>query len=170
VIIGGGNTALDCVREALGLGIPQVTMAYRGDVAGMSGYAHEWSAALQDGALAAWRTQPVGFVSDGGRVTGVRCVRLDEDKKPIADTEHVIPADLVLLAIGQSKLGALAEALEGVVVERGCIVCDEDGATGRPGVYAGGDCRNGGKEVVNAVAHGRDAACAIHNSLSEGMD
>ena len=168
VVIGGGNTALDCVREALGLGIEDVTMAYRGTESGMSGYVHEWKAAKEAGARSAWRTQPIGFEGADGRVTGVRCIRLDESKKPIDGTEHVIPADLVLLAIGQSKLGELAEALDGVEVEWGRILCDEHGATGRAGVYVGGDCRNGGKEVVNAVAHGRDAAVAIHEYLSRG--
>ena len=49
--------------------------------------------------------------------------------------------------------------------KKACIVCDEDGATGKPGVYVGGDCRNGGMEVVNAVAEGRDAARAMHTYL-----
>ena len=166
LVIGGGNTALDVVREAVGLGIPEVTMVYRGTEAGMSGYAHEWAAAKQGGAVASWQTQPVAFVGDGEKVTGVRCIKLDADKKPIVGTEHVLEADLVLLAIGQSKLGDLAAALDGVEVEWGRILCNDDGATGRPGVYVGGDCRNGGKEVVNAVAHGRDAAIAIHARLS----
>ncbi len=168
LVIGGGNTALDCVREACGLGMEQVTMVYRGDEAGMSGYAHEWAAAKQAGATAAWRTQPVEFVGEGGRVTGVRCVKLDANKKPIPGTDHVLEADVVLLAIGQSKIGELAASLSGVELDRGRIVCDEQGATGHPGVYVGGDCRNGGKEVVNAVAHGRDAAIAIHARLSGG--
>jgi len=168
LVIGGGNTALDCVREALGLGIEAVTMVYRGSEDGMSGYAHEWAAAKQEGATAAWRTQPVGFVGDGGVVTGVRAVRLDEAKQPIEGTEHVLEADLVLLAIGQSKLGELAASLDGIALERGRILCDDHGATGRDGVYVGGDCRNGGKEVVNAVAHGRDAAIAIHERLTGG--
>ncbi len=168
LVIGGGNTALDCVREACGLGMEQVTMVYRGDEAGMSGYAHELAAAKQAGATAAWRTQPVEFVGEGGRVTGVRCVKLDANKKPIPGTDHVLEADVVLLAIGQSKIGELAASLSGVELDRGRIVCDEQGATGHPGVYVGGDCRNGGKEVVNAVAHGRDAAIAIHARLSGG--
>ena len=93
-------------------------------------------------------------------------VRLDARKQPIPGTEHVLPADRVLLAIGQAKLGDLVRGLAGVEVDRGCIVTDAAGATGRPGVYAGGDCRNGGKEVVNAVAEGRDAANAIHAYLT----
>ncbi len=172
LVIGGGNTAIDAVRELLGLGVENVKMVYRGDEASMSGYAHEWAAAKKEGARFVWHAQPIGFegsrADGGGSVTGVHCVRTDADRKPIPDTEHVIPADLVLLAIGQGKLAELVAGLDGVQTEWGRIVAGADGATGRPGVYAGGDCVNGGKEVVNAVAMGRDAAVAIHTYLSGG--
>lgn len=166
VVVGGGNTALDVVRELRVLGVPSVTMAYRGTEARMSGYAHEWDAAKKEGVVAAWQTQPVGFEGTDGAVTGVRCVRLDADKKPIDGSEHVLAADRVYLAIGQSKLGALVAGLDGVEVEWGRVQVGPGQATGRPGVYAGGDCANGGKEVVNAVAEGRDAAIAIHAYIS----
>ena len=77
-------------------------------------------------------------------------------------------ADLVLMAIGQSKLGELVGELSDVEVVRGCLVVDERGATGRPGVFAGGDCTNGGKEVVNAVAEGKRAARGIDAYLKGG--
>ena len=160
-VLGGGNTALDVVREARGLGIEDVVMVYRGTEAAMSGYAHEWSAGKNEGVRAAWRTQPVGYEGDNGRVTGVTCVRVDDNKRPIPGTEHVIAADLVLVAIGQSKLGDLLGGLDGITIEWGKVVTDDDGFTGRKGWYAGGDCRNGGKEVVNAVAEGKAAAIAM---------
>ena len=165
VVVGGGNTAIDAVRELIGLGVPEVTMAYRGTEPKMSGYAHEWKAAKAEGAKAAWQTQPLSFEGQG-RVHGIRCVRLDAAKQPVAGSEHVLPAQLVLLAIGQSKLGALLEGLQGVTTDRGRIVVDERQATGRPGVFAGGACANGGKEVVNAAAEGTAAARAIHAYLS----
>ena len=164
VVVGGGNTALDCVRELLGLGVEVVKMVYRGTEAGQTGYVHEWTAAKIAGARAIWQTQPVGYEGNG-QVTGLECVRLDDDKQVIANTEHTIPADLVLLAIGQGKLGELVEGLDGVEVQWGCVVIDEDGATGRPGVYSGGDCANGGKEVVNAAAEGKAAAQAMNAYL-----
>lgn len=167
-VLGGGNTAIDCVREALGLGFPEVTMVYRGDEAGMSGYDHEWKAAKVEGARAAWRTQPVGYVGDGGRVTGVRVVSLDASKKPIPGSEHVLDADVVLVAIGQSRLLDLLAGLDGVTTDKRRVIADANGFTGRPGVYVGGDLANGAKEVVNAVAEGRDAAIAIHATLTEG--
>ena len=168
VVVGGGNTALDCVRELLTLGVPEVTMVYRGHEAGMSGYQHEWSPAKDGGATARWRTVPIAYEGEGGRVTGLRCLRLDKRKQPIAGTEHHVPADLVLVAIGQSKLGAMFADLDGVTVEWGRVVIDDDGFTGRPGVYAGGDCANGGKEVVNAAAEGKAAAVAIDRYLAAG--
>lgn len=167
-VLGGGNTALDVVREALGLGVPEVTMVYRGVEAAMSGYQHEWTAAKDEGARAAWRTQPIGFEGADGKVTGVRCVKVDDNKQPIEGTEHVLPADRVLLAIGQSKIGGLVEALDGIELEWGRIVVDEEGATGRPGWYAGGDCSNGAKEVVNAVAEGKRAALAMDRYFAKG--
>ncbi len=159
VVVGGGNTAIDAVRELVGLGAPNVTMLYRGVEARMSGYQHEWAAAKVEGVRALWHMQPLGFNGEG-KVASIRCAELDENKKPTG-TEVDVPADLVLLAIGQSKLDALVADLDGVKTERGCIVVDDAQATGRPGVWAGGDCANGGKEVVNAAAEGKLAAQSI---------
>jgi glutamate synthase (NADPH/NADH) small chain len=167
LVIGGGNTALDGVRELLGLGVPSVTLVYRGAEAGMSGYAHEWEAARLEGARALWQALPLAFVGRD-RVHAVQCVRVDDDKRPIRGSELEIEAELVLLAIGQAKLGALVQALPGVHVDRGRILVDADGFTGRPRYWAGGDCANGGKEVVNASAEGKRAAQAIHRSLVGG--
>jgi len=143
VVVGGGNTALDCVREARGLGIERVTMLYRGTEAHMSGYMHEWKAAETEGCRAEWQALPVAFEGQG-KVHGVRCVKLDAQKKPIAGTEFSMPADLVLIAIGQSKLDATMKSIAG---KKNCFV--------------GGDFQNGGKEVVNAAAEGKAAAHAI---------
>jgi len=159
VVVGGGNTAIDAVRELAGLGVPSVTMVYRGVEDKMSGYAHEWKVAKQEGVRASWRSQPLAFEGDG-KVEGVRCARLDDAKQPTGD-EHVVPADLVLLAIGQAKLEGLLSGLEGVSFERGRVVVDAAQATTREGVWAGGDCANGGKEVVNAADEGKRAAQAI---------
>jgi glutamate synthase (NADPH/NADH) small chain len=143
-------------------------MVYRGTEPKMSGYLHEWRAAQTEGCVARWQTQPTGFESEGGRVTGVQCIKVDENKQLVPGTEHVIAADLVLLAIGQSKLGNTLAGIEGIHVEWGRLVVDADQATDRPGVYAVGDCANGGKEVVNAAAEGKRAAEAIHAFLNGG--
>ena len=166
VVVGGGNTAIDGVRELIGLGVPEVTMVYRGVEAKMSGYAHEWQAAKVEGARALWKAQPVAFEGDG-TVQRVRCAQLDDAKQPIPGAEVTVDADLVLLAIGQSKLDALIAGLDGVQTERGRVIVDSAQATGRKGVWAGGDCANGGKEVVNAAAEGKVAAQSIHRFLQE---
>lgn len=169
VVVGGGNTAIDAVRELIGLA-PQATvvMAYRGTEPKMTGYAHEWAAAKQEGARAEWQCLPLAYLGDQGRVTAIRCARLDADKKPIEGSSFEIAADLVLLAIGQGKLGRLVEGLDGIATDNGRIIVDTDGRTGRPGWFAGGDCANGGKEVVNAAAEGKRAAHAIHAHLTGG--
>jgi NADPH-dependent glutamate synthase beta subunit-like oxidoreductase len=124
VVVGGGNTALDVVREARTLGLPNVTLLYRGDEPGMSGYSHEWEAAKVEGVVGEWRAQPIGFAANatGTVVSGIQCVRLDASKKPIAGSDFVVPADLVLVAIGQSTLGHVLASMPGVVVEKGGIV------------------------------------------------
>jgi dihydropyrimidine dehydrogenase (NAD+) subunit PreT len=166
-VVGGGNTALDAVRELKGLGIPSVTLVYRGDAAGMSGYAHEWEAAYLEGVSGCWNAQPVAF-EGADAVTGVRCLKTGADKKPIPGTEFTVPAQLVLVATGQARLGQLLAGVDGVQVERGRVVADADGRTGQGKVFVGGDCANGGKEVVNAAAEGKKAARAIHAALSGG--
>lgn len=167
VVVGGGNTAVDAVRELIGLGVPNVTLVYRGGEAGMSGYTHEWEVAKVEGVHAAWHTVPLEVVGEG-RVAALRCARTDADKRPIPGDEVTLPADLVLVAIGQSTLGGLLAGLDGIGLAKGRVVVDASGRTGRPGWFAGGDCANGGKEVVNAVAEGKAAALAIHQSLSGG--
>lgn len=167
VVVGGGNTAIDGVRELLGLGVPKVTMLYRGDRSRMSGYRHEWEAALSEGAAAEWNALPIACEGNG-RVGKVRCVRLDASRSPIGGSEFELAADLVLVAIGQSKLGAMLGAMDGLRVEGGRIAVDERGFAGRSKWFAGGDCVNGGKEVVNAVAEGDRAAQAIDAMLRGG--
>lgn len=164
VVVGGGNTAIDAAREAKGLGVPDVVMLYRGEETGMSGYQHEWLAAKAEGVRGFWRSVPIAFDGEG-RVDSVVCVKLDEHKRPIAGSEFVIETDLVLVAIGQSKLGESLKALGGVKIDGGRVVVDAGGRTGRAKWYAGGDCANGGKEVVNAAAEGKTAARAIHADL-----
>jgi glutamate synthase (NADPH/NADH) small chain len=165
VVVGGGNTAVDTVRELCALGVPSVTLLYRRDEASMKGYAHEWEVARKMGAQARFRTLPMGF-EGSDRVTGVRCQALGSDLAPAAEPPFVIPADRVFLAIGQSRLVDRLETLGGFTFDKGRIVVDEQGFTGRPRWFAGGDCVNGGKEVVNASAEGKAAATGIHRLLT----
>jgi dihydropyrimidine dehydrogenase (NAD+) subunit PreT len=164
VVVGGGNTAIDVVRELRGLGITDVTLCYRGTDDTLSGYTHEWRGAQQEGVVGGWRLQAIGFEGEG-KVERVRCAVVDENKKRIAGSYRVLPADLVAIAIGQSRLRGFVSSLPGLEVRDGCLVADDMGRTGRPKWFVGGDAKNGGREVVNAVAEGRDAARAIHAML-----
>jgi glutamate synthase (NADPH/NADH) small chain len=163
-VIGGGNTAMDCVRELLGLGVPHVSLVYRGTDEGRSGYDHEWNWAKYEGAVAEWSAVPSTYEGEG-RVERVRCDRLDANKQPTGE-QFTLDVDFVLLAVGQAKIGdAIAAAVDGVESEWGRLVVDENGALGRPGWFAGGDAANGAKEVVNAAAEGKLAAQSIHKYL-----
>lgn len=160
VVIGGGNTALDCARETALLGAERVTLIYRRGPEEMSGYAHEVEAARTEGVEVLFHTLPAAFVRDASGALRGLLIAKAHGGKPAVGTETELPCTMALVAIGQSKLHALVSEFSGVAVDgRGCIVADPKiCVTGNPKVFSGGDCINGGKEVVNAVADGRNAA------------
>ena len=163
VVVGGGNTAIDMARECARLGAREVTMVYRRGVEAMSAYEHELDAARTEGVRVLPNVVPVGFVRDTTGALVAVTIADAADGRPVPGTEHGLACDLVGLAIGQAKVRTIADELPGVVLDgRGCVVVDpKTQRTGNAKVYAGGDCVNGGKEVVNAVAEGRDAAHAM---------
>lgn len=162
IVVGGGNTAIDVAREVAQLGVPDVAMVYRRTAKVMSGYAHEMDGARHDGVRLIENRQPVRVVREGERVVGLEVEPTDGE-----GARETLPCDLIALAIGQSRLTRLAAAFEGVALDgKGRVVVDEATCrTGNPKVYAGGDCVNGGKEVVNAAQHGKLAARAITASF-----
>ncbi|MBX3245592.1 MAG: FAD-dependent oxidoreductase [Myxococcales bacterium] len=162
-IVGGGNTAIDVARELALLGVPDVFMVYRKGAAAMPGYAHEMDGARREGVRLVEHRQPTEVVRDGERVVGLRVARTN------GEGDEVLTCDAVVLAIGQARLTALAAAFEGVKLdERGRVLVDDDCRTGNPKVFAGGDCVNGGKEVVNAAQHGKLAARAMGRMFGRG--
>lgn len=166
LVVGGGNTAIDVARELAQLGVQDVAMVYRRDRASMSGYTHEMDLARIEGVRLVERATPVEVLREGERVTGLRVALAGAEP-----AEQILPADAIFLAIGQNKLRAVASLFPGVELDkRGCVVVDAASRrTGNPRVYAGGDCINGGKEVVNAAADGRDAARHMIQSWSEAL-
>ncbi len=160
LVVGGGNTAIDVARECAQLGAMEVSMVYRRTEKDMSGYEHEMEGARKEGVRLVQNSIPTSVVRDAsGKVTALRVAR-GEQGKAVAGSEHDLPCDLIALAIGQSKLHELAKHFPGVELDaKGCIKADPaTGQTGNAKVFAGGDAINGGKEVVNAVADGRNAA------------
>jgi glutamate synthase (NADPH/NADH) small chain len=169
IVVGGGNTAIDVARECALLGADEVTMVYRRGTGDMSGYHHEMEKGRTEGVRLLTNLVPVAVVRDAkNHVTALRVAKA-ENGKAVAGTEQEIPCDLIALAIGQAKLRDVAKLFKGVALDkRGCIQADTaTGVTGNPKVYAGGDCVNGGKEVVNAVAEGRNAARAMMKGWSK---
>ena len=167
LVVGGGNTAIDIARELAQLGVGDVAMVYRRGEADMSGYTHEMEGARHDSVRLVENRAPVEVVRDAkGNVTGLRVVRT-EAGKPVAGTEETLPCDIVALAIGQARLTEIAKAFGGVELdEKGRVRVDAATCrTKNPKVFAGGDCVNGGKEVVNAAQHGKLAARAITKML-----
>jgi glutamate synthase (NADPH/NADH) small chain len=173
LVVGGGNTALDVVRLLSRVLQPgsDVRLLYRGNEDVMPGYSHELRAARAEGVGTHWHTQPVAFLGEMDekmgrrRIRALRCVHTDNEKRPLAGTEHTLACDLVVLAIGQATALQQLAVMRGITIVSGQVKVDADGATGRPGVFAGGDCVNGGTEVVQAVQEGMRAAEAIDQYL-----
>ncbi|KPJ59705.1 MAG: hypothetical protein AMJ46_10160 [Latescibacteria bacterium DG_63] len=165
-VIGGGNTAIDIARELRYLGIEEVSILYRRTEVEMPGYAHELAAARAAGVRFYEKTLPVRVIRDGDKLEGLVVARA-EKARPVQGTEREFPTQMVVVAIGQAGEGEIISEFPGVECDSGgrVVVDETTGRTGNPKVFAGGDCVNGGKEVVNAVAEGKRAAIAIDEML-----
>ncbi len=169
IVVGGGNTAIDIAHELAILRVHS-TMVYRGTEAEMSAYEHEIDVGRVDGVNVVCGRIPTKVVrNDAGRVVALRVART-ENKKAVPGTEEDLPADVVVVATGQSRLTELAKCFAGIELDdRGRVVVDKTTyRTGHPKVWSGGDCVNGGKEVVNAVAEARVAVQSMHAFLVGG--
>lgn len=176
VVIGGGDTAMDCLRTALRLGAGDVTCVYRRSLAEMPGKAEERRLAHEEGARFEFLTAPLRFLGDdAGRVRAIECVRMrlgEPDASgrrrpvPVEGSEFTIEVDAVVLALGYKPDPLIAATTPGLVTDRwGLVVANEVGRTSRPGVFAGGDNVRGPDLVVTAMVAGRKAAAAIHAYL-----
>ncbi len=154
VVVGLGNTAVDAAVESAKLGA-QVTVIYRRGKKEKSAYDFEVDLAKQQGVQLLFRTLPVEILGNG-KVEGIRCRQNGK--------ESVIDCDMVIFAAGQEKFADFCNAIP-VAMDNGKITVNGDFQTSNSKYFAGGDCVNGGKEVVNAVAHGRDAARGIDKFL-----
>jgi glutamate synthase (NADPH/NADH) small chain len=165
VVVGAGNTAIDAANAARRLGAETVYMLYRRSESDISAFDFEYEHAKQEGVQFLWRRQPlaVRLDADGRLLLDTVQVRpVNGTLLPIPDSHYTISCDLLVPAIGQSPLAHLIQELRGVEVRDGRIVAEpETGQTAHPRYFAGGDCVNGGREVVDAVAGGKRAALAI---------
>ncbi len=178
VVLGGGDTAMDCNRTAIRQGANRVTCAYRRDEANMPGSAREVANAREEGVNFLFNRQPVEIIGDskveGIKVVSTRLGEADENgrRRPeaIEGSEEIIPADAVLIAFGfrpdpQHWLAQNAIATD----QYGRIIASDDEdlkfQTGNSKVFAGGDMVRGSDLVVTAINEGRDAAEGILNYL-----
>jgi len=174
VVIGAGNTAIDCATIAKRLGAEHVTIIYRRTPNEMTAYPHEYDFIKKEGVRFEFLSQPMRVQAKNGTVDGVECVHMSLGHKdasgrptpqPVPGSHFVIFADQVVKAIGQEKPSLVARL--NLKTQRGYIAVDENLQTSLPGVYAGGDCIRavGSASTVMAVQDGKLAARAIHERL-----
>ena len=164
-VIGAGNTAIDAACAAKRLGAEQVTIVYRRRPEHISAFSFEYEHALADGIGFLWESTPVAL-RPGDSGAELVCMRMgiepDGRIAPLPGTEFTLICDLVIPAIGQSSLLSLLQQLRGVELDRGRVVINRrTGQTANAKYFAGGDCVNGGREVVDALADGKRAALGI---------
>jgi len=177
VVVGGGDTSMDCVRSARRLGATEVTLIYRRTEAEMQGRTEERKHAAEEGVWFEYLAAPVEVLRDAGeRVRGLRCQRMElgepDDtgrRRPqaIPGSEFDIDADLLVTAIGYNVEPEWGQILPDLVRDRwDRFVADpETLQTNLPAVFAGGDAVNGADLVVTALADGHRAAAAIDHYL-----
>jgi glutamate synthase (NADPH/NADH) small chain len=177
VVLGGGDSAMDCLRTAIRCGAADTVCAYRRDLANMPGSRKEYANALEEGARFMFLTNPIALESNSaGEVTAVRCVRMELGepdasgrRKPrvVPGSEFTLPADLVLIAYGFDPVPfpAGSDLASIALNDWGAIKVDEQQMTSVKGVFAGGDVVRGPSLVVHAVRDGRRAAEGIHRYL-----
>ncbi len=176
VVVGGGDTAMDCVRTAIRQGAKSVTCLYRRDRDNMPGSQREVQNAEEEGVKFEWLSAPKGFAGDPVTSVKVQKMRLGapdatgrQSPEPIAGAEHDEPADLVIKALGfePEDLPTLWNQKELEVTRWGTIKAEfTSGQTAMDGVFAVGDIVRGASLVVWAIRDGRDSAAAILEYLN----
>jgi glutamate synthase (NADPH/NADH) small chain len=170
VVVGAGNTAIDAANAAMRLGAKDVVILYRRTKGHISAFDFEYEHAKQEGVRFQWLTQPVAIHTLADGIESLECVQMeiasDGTLRPIEGSAFRLECDLLIPAIGQSPLVELLSRCRDVSLENGRVVVDRaTGRTTNPKYFAGGDCVNGGREVVDAVADGKRAAVAMATLL-----
>lgn len=179
VVIGGGDTAMDCVRTAVRQGAKSVTCLYRRDHANMPGSRRETANAQEEGVTFEWLAAPKAIHDADGQVIAVRADRMRLGKKdgsgrlgvtPIEGGDFDVKADLVIKALGFTPENMKDLSNDLTVTRWGTLrVNPVTFETNLPGVYAAGDIVRGASLVVWAIREGRDAANHMHKYLKAEM-
>lgn len=176
VVVGGGDTSMDCVRSAIRLGADDVTLLYRRTENEMQGREEERRHAREEGVNFEYLTTPVGLVQSKGAVVGVECVRMsltepdDSGRRrpePVHGSEFIIDCDAFVVAVGYDVASDLYAGSGIDVNDWGEVLVDDDGRTSRPGTFAGGDNVRGADLVVTALRGAHDAMPAMLRYLAE---
>ena len=179
VVLGGGDTAMDCTRTSIRQKADQVFCAYRRDEANMPGSKKEVQNAKEEGVQFLWNRQPVEIVGENGKVTGIKLITTqlgEPDERgrrrpePIEGSEEVVPADAVLIAFGfRPNPQPWFADYDVTLDERGRVVAPTEQEftyqTNNPKIFAGGDMVRGSDLVVTAISEGRQAAEGILDYL-----
>jgi heterodisulfide reductase subunit A-like polyferredoxin len=180
VVVGGGDVAVDVARSALRLGARKVRMAVRGSSGRMPAGEHEQKAAREEGIEIDVGLNFLRVVDDGaGHVAGLECERAHFEPDAngrrsavtVPDSKFVIPGEVLIFSVGQRVGLGLAPADSNLHISRDktLAIDAETTATGRPGVFAAGDCTSGTAFAVQAIASGHKSAESIHRYLREGV-
>jgi len=179
-IIGGGNVAIDVARSAVRMGAERVTIIYRRTRAEMPAWEEEIAACEEEGVEITYLSAPQEVLLTDGRVTGLRCIRMELTEPdssgrkrpvPIPGSEYDVEIDQLIPAIGQRPDISALQSTTGLGFTRwGTIEVDPvTWATGRDGVFAGGDVQTGPSIAIGAIAAGKEAAESIVRYL-DGRD
>lgn len=178
IVLGGGDTAMDCLRTAIRCGAAEVRCLYRRDESNMPGSRREFQNTLDEGARFTFLVTPIAVLGDDqGKVTGIRCLRIElgapdatgrRRPREVPGSEHDYPADIILVAFGFDAVPfPPGSGLNAIRTDRwGGVEVDDNQMTSLPGVFAGGDLTRGPNLAVWAVRDGRKAAAGIHRYLS----
>ena len=171
-VVGGGNVAMDAARCARRLGA-EVTVVYRRTREELPARLEEVEHAMEEGIVFCFLTNPVEILPDDqGWVRAIRCLSMELGEPdasgrrrpvPIPGSEHDLPMDAVIMALGTSPNPLIRDTTDGLETQRwgGIIAEDGTGKTSREGVYAGGDAVTGAATVILAMGAGKQAASAI---------
>ena len=176
VIVGGGNVAMDAARCAKRLGVEEVTIVYRRSMDELPARKEEVEHAMEEGIVFKLLTNPVRVLgNEDGWVCGMECVSMELGepdasgrRRPveIKDSNFVLDVDCMIMAIGTSPNPLIRSTTEGLETNRkGCLIADDNGATTREGVFAGGDAVTGAATVILAMGAGKTAAAAIDDYI-----
>jgi dihydropyrimidine dehydrogenase (NAD+) subunit PreT len=169
VVVGAGNTAIDAAIASVRLGATDVHIVYRRGPEQMSAFTFEYEHARDEGVKFLWHVQPTGIHGDK-MVRSLELTKLVSTQNgslvPQSGSAFLLKTDLIVLSIGQGTHAGFLSEPGGtgarVQLERGRILIDRaTGQTSNPKYFAGGDCTNGGREVVDAVAEGKRAGIGI---------